>query len=61
MASRKTRAAKVASVRALIDRLRKPPAPPAHAHPDERKYSRSRERERTRRAEASDPPASDKT
>lgn len=61
MASRKTRAAKVASVRALIDKLRKPLAPPTLTHLDERKYSRSRERERTRRAETSDPPVSDKT
>jgi len=51
MASRKTRAAKVASVRALIEKLRKPLAPPTLTHPDERKYDRARERARLRRVE----------
>lgn len=51
MAPRKTRAAKVANVRKLIEKLRKPLAPPTLTHPDERKYDRARERARLRRTE----------
>jgi hypothetical protein len=51
MAPRKTRAAKVANVRELIEKLRKPLAPPTLTHPDERKYDRARERARLRRTE----------
>ena len=58
MASRKTRGAnRIVSVRELIDKLRKPLAPPTQAHPDERKYRRSRERERLRKAADRDAPA----
>lgn len=62
MASRKTRGAnRIISVRELIDKLRKPLAPPTQAYPDERKYRRSRERERLRQMADRDVPAPDKS
>ena len=62
MAPKKIRARdRVADVRQLIEKLRKPLAPPTLTHPDERKYSRVRERERLRRAERDAIPDSEKS
>ncbi len=62
MAPKRKRASdRIADVRQLIDKLRKPLAPPTLTHPDERKYSRVRERDRLRRTERDAVPDSEKS
>jgi hypothetical protein len=43
-AMRKPKPPKELDTKALLKKVRKPPAPPTRVHPDDRKYKRSRTR-----------------